>query len=130
MTLEDINANLVDQDRGRWLDVLDPWEGKPIGLKLLMAGPDGDVQRKARIAMMDELSEASDAEGKVSFEQREKARINCLARAVVNFEVSEAFAAGLPFSHKAVLKLLGVAWIQAQADAFAGDRSNFKSEVV
>lgn len=128
MTLEDIHANLADQDRGRWLDVVDSWEGKPVGLRLRIAGPDSQTQHKARIAMMDELADTADAEGKVSFEVREKARVNCLARAVLDFEIAEAFAANLRFSHKAVVKLLSVAWIQQQADAFAGDRVHFRSE--
>lgn len=127
MTLDDIHANLADQDRGRWLDVVDPWEGKPVGLRLLIAGPDSQTQHKARIAMMDELADAADGEGKVSFELREKARVNGLARAVLDFEVADAFAVNLTFSHKAVVKLLSVAWIQAQADAFAGDRAFFRS---
>lgn len=126
MTLDDIHANLADQDRGRWLDVVDPWEGKPVGLRLRIAGPDSQTQHKARIAMMDELSDAADTDGKVSFELREKARVNCLARAVLDFEIAEAFATNLKFSHKAVVKLLSVAWIQQQADAFAGDRNSFK----
>ncbi|PZU23787.1 MAG: hypothetical protein DI589_05830 [Shinella sp.] len=128
MTLDDIQSNLADQDRGRWLTVVDPWEGNPVGLRLRIAGPDSQTQHRARIAMMDELADAADAEGKVSYELREKARVNCLARAVLDFEIAEAFAANLKFSHKAVVKLFGVAWIQAQADAFAGDRVFFRSE--
>lgn len=128
MTLEDIHNNLADQDRGRWLDVADPWDGKPVGLKLLIAGPDSQTQHKARVAMMDELADAADAEGKVSFEQREKARINCLARCILNWDVAGDFGLNPKFSHGAVVKLLQVAWIQQQADAFAGDRVHFRSE--
>lgn len=127
MTLDDIRSNLADQDRGRWLDVLDPWEGQLV-LRLRIAGPDSDVQHRARIQMMDELAAAADGEGKVSFEVREKARVNCLGRCVLGWEIEED-GKQLPFSQKALLVFLNVAWIQQQADAFAADRANFRSEV-
>jgi len=127
MTLDDINANLIDQERGQWLELADPWEGKPIGVRLLIAGPDSQTQHKARIGMMDELSSAADADGKVSFEAREKARLACLARCVQNWDVAGDFGIDARFSHAAMLKLLAVAWIEQQTDAFAGDRANFRS---
>lgn len=127
MTLDDINGNLIDQDKGRWLDVAEPWEGKPTGLRLLIAGPDSQTQNKARIAMMDELAAAADVDGKASFEAREKARINCLARCVINWDIAADFGLNAKFGHAAVVKVLQVAWIQQQADAFAADRANFRS---
>lgn len=130
MTLDEINSNLVDQDKGRWLEVVDPWDGKPTGLRLLIAGPDSETQNKARIAMMDELAAAADTEGKASFEAREKARINCLARCVINWDIAADFGLNAKFGHAAVVKVLQVAWIQQQADAFAADRANFRSEAV
>lgn len=129
MTLDEIKSNLVDQDRGRWLTVVDPWDGNPVGVRLLIAGPDSETQNKARIAMMDELADTADATGRASFEAREKARINCLARTVLDWDVSDDFRLNAKFGHAAVVKLLQVAWIQQQADAFAGDRVHFRSEV-
>lgn len=128
MTLDEINSNLVDQDKGRWLEVVDPWDGKPTGLRLLIAGPDSETQNKARIAMMDELAAAADVDGKASFEAREKARVNCLARCVLNWDIAADFGLNAKFGHAAVVKVLQVAWIQQQADAFAADRANFRSE--
>lgn len=128
MTLDEINSNLVDQDKGRWLEVVDPWDGKPTGLRLLIAGPDSETQNKARIAMMDELAAAADTEGKASFEAREKARINCLARCVIGWDIAADFGLNAKFGHAAVVKVLQVAWIQQQVDAFAADRANFRSE--
>lgn len=127
MTLEQITANLVDQDKGRWLEVVEPWEGKPTGLRLLIAGPDSQTQNKARIAMMDELAASADFDGRASFEARERARINCLARCVLNWDIAADFGLDAKFGHAAVVKVLQVAWIQQQADAFAGDRANFRS---
>jgi len=127
MTLDAILGNLTDQEKGRWLEVVDPWDGKPTGLRLLIAGPDSQTQNKARIAMMDELAAAADVDGKASFEAREKARINCLARCVVNWDIAADFGLNAKFGHAAVVKILQVAWIEHQADAFAGDRAHFRS---
>ncbi|CUX15272.1 MULTISPECIES: hypothetical protein [Agrobacterium] len=127
MTLDEIHGNLADQERGRWLDVAEPWEGKPTGLRLLIAGPDSQTQNKARIAMMDELASSADVDGRASFEARERARINCLARCVLNWDIAADFGLDAKFGHAAVVKVLQVAWIQQQVDAFAGDRANFRS---
>lgn len=127
MTLDEIRGNLADQERGRWLDVAEPWEGKPTGLRLLIAGPDSQTQNKARIAMMDELASAADVDGKASFEAREKARINSLTHCVLGWEIDATFGLDAKFGHAAVFKILQIAWIQQQVDAFAGDRANFRS---
>jgi len=128
LQLSDALGNVADQDRGRWLDVLDPWSGAPTSFRFLVAGPDSDAQRRARIAMMDELAEAAGADGAVSFEAREAARIGCLARCVLGWEMVDE-GKPVPFSHKNVVRVLkGVQWVQAQVDAFAGDRRNFAPE--
>ncbi|MCI9865057.1 hypothetical protein RHIZ_03760 [Rhizobium skierniewicense] len=127
MTLDAILSNLIDQEKGQRLELVEPWEGTPIGVRLLIAGPDSQTQHKARIGMMDELSNAADSDGKVSFEAREKARLACLARCVQNWDVAADFGLDARFGHAAMLKLLAVAWIEQQTDAFAGDRSKFRS---
>lgn len=127
MELDDIFATIADQDRGRWMDIIDPWEGQPTGVRLLIAGPDSDVQRRARIALMDGLAEAAGADGMVSFADREAARIDSLARCVLGWEVPpEEDGRQAPFGHRAVVRLLKVPWVQEQADAFAGNRQAFR----
>lgn len=128
MTLEEIQANVIDQDRGRPLEIVDPWEGKPTGMTLWLAGPDSETQRKARIAMMDELAERAEPDGTITAANREAARLNCLAKAVLRWEVQHEGEA-LAFNHKNVVRVLKAAeWLQAQVDAFAGDRRNFAPE--
>lgn len=128
MTLDEVLSNVADQDRGRVLDVVDPWTGEPAGIRFRLAGPDSDVQRRARIAMMDELAQAADAEGKVSAEKREAARLNCLAKCVLLMEIEEG-GEPLPTAHKHILRVLAAgAWIQEQVDAFAGNRAHFAPE--
>lgn len=128
MDLADALANVADQDRGRWLDVIDPWEGQPTGMRFRVAGPDSDVQRRAKVAMMDELAEMAGPDGNVSFENREAARLGCLARCVLAWEIEEN-GTPVPLSHKAIIRVLrSVLWVQEQVDAFAGDRAAFRSE--
>ena len=122
MTLDEILANVADQDRGKEFELLDPVEGKPTGIKLRIVGPDSETAHKARLALADELAEMADHNGRVSAENREKARLNCLARHVIDWEVEED-GKPVPFSHANVLRLLKVHWIQEQVDAFAADRA-------
>lgn len=127
MTLEDILANVADQDRGRPLDIVDPWTGQPIGMTWWVAGPDSATQHRARIELMDELTERAAPDGTLSAADREAARLNCLAKTVLRWE----FANGLEpveFTQANILRFLRAGtWLQAQVDAFAGNRGAFRS---
>lgn len=125
MQLDDILSNVADQDRGREFELVDPVEGKPTGIKFRVAGPDSETQHRARISLMDELSEMADVDGRVSAENREKARLSCLGRCVLGWEINED-GKPVPFSQKNVVRVLRVQWVQEQVDAFAGDRSAFR----
>lgn len=130
MDLSDIEANSEDQDRGKWFDLLDPVTGEKIGMRWLIAGPDGAVQARARLRLADELADMADDEGRVSAENRAGARLNCLARCVLGWEVSDG-GAPVPFNHKNVLRALrAAAWVQAQVDAFAADRRAFFAQSI
>lgn len=124
MQLDDILANVADQDKGREMDLVDPFTSKPTGMKMTLVGPDSDTAHRARIRLSDELAEMADIDGRVSAEHREKARRNCLAAHVIGWDVQED---GKPvaFNTKSLLVLLRVPWIEQQVDAFAGDRRNF-----
>lgn len=126
MTLEDILANVADQDRGKEFELADPVTGEPTGIKLWIVGPDSETAHRARLALSDELADMADHEGRVSADNREKARLNCLARHVQRWEIEEDGKA-IPFSHKAVLRLVRVQWVQDQVDAFAADRAAHRS---
>lgn len=122
MTLEDILANAADQDRGQEFDLEDPVTGRATGIKLWIVGPDSETAHRARLALSDELADMADAEGRVTAEQREKARLNCLARHVLRWEIFED-KKPVPFSTANLLRLLRVHWVQEQVDAFAADRT-------
>lgn len=125
MQLDEILANVADQDRGKEFEILDPVEGKPTGIWFRVAGPDSATQHRARLALSDELAEIADADGRVTAEQREKARLNCLARCVLGWTINED---GKPvsFTHQNVVRVLRVNWLQAQVDGFASDRAAFR----
>lgn len=128
MDLSDVLANVADQDRGRELTIVNPWTGEKTDMKFWIAGPDSDTQRRARIAMMDELAEAANADGTVSPEAREAARLNCLAKCVLRWDVAEG-GQPLSFGQKNLLRVFRAGdWIQAQVDAFAGNRAHFGPE--
>jgi hypothetical protein len=77
---------------------------------------------------MDELSERAEPDGTITATNREAARINCLAKCVLRWEVQHEGSA-LSFTHANVVRILKAAeWLQAQVDAFAGDRRNFAPE--
>ena len=125
MQLNEIEAFSADQDRGAWLELHHPVSGKPTGMKVLVVGPDSATQARARLALVDDLTAATDMEGRVSAADRELCRLNNLARCVLGWDV-QADGQAVPFSHSAVLRLLkSGTWVQAQIDAFADDRRRF-----
>lgn len=127
--LTDIMADVADQDRGGVLELTDPLTGEPTGLKLTVVGPDSRILRRAILEMADELAELMGPDGRVSAENKEKARLNCLAKVVIGWEVVED-GKPVPFSHRAVVRLLTAArWVEAQVDAFTADRANFRRGV-
>jgi hypothetical protein len=127
MQMSDILGNATDQDKGRELELADPFTGEPTGLRLWVVGPDSDTAHRARIALADELADMAGPDGMVTAEHREKARLNALAKHVLRWDVTED-GKPVPFSTTNLLKLLRVHWVQEQVDAFAGDRRNHAPE--
>jgi hypothetical protein len=125
MTLDDILANVADQDRGREFELIDLVTGEKTGIKFRVAGPDSETQHRARLALADELADVADADGRVTADQREKARLNSLARCVLGWDIVED-GKPVPFSQKNVLRLLRVEWVRHQVDRFASDRAAFR----
>lgn len=128
MDLSEIAGNVADQERGRELELVHPVTGEPTGLRFRVAGPDSETQNRARLRLADDLAEMADADGRVSAEQREKARNACLARCLLGWEIVED-GERLAFTHRNAIRLLGMAsWMRAQIDAFAGDRRAFMED--
>lgn len=125
MPLDTIINDARDQERGAWLDLADPIEGKPVGIRLCIAGPDSETARRARLTLADELAAVADPHGRVNAEARERCRKAALAAVVLRWEAQED-GQPVPFTTANVLRLLSVLWAEEQIDAFAADRSNFK----
>lgn len=125
MDLSDILSNVADQDRGIEFDLLDPVDGTKTGIKFRVAGPDSETQHRARIALADELADVADNDGRVSAAHREMARLNCLARCVLGWTMTD-FDKPVPFNTANVLRALRVQWVQQQVDGFASDRAAFR----
>ena len=122
MDLSEILSNVEDQQRGRWFELLHPVTGAPVGVSLLIAGPDSRVQAEALAIMTDELAEVSDDHGRVSGAARAECHRRLLARCVLDWRATEE-GEPLAFTHERLLRLLSVAWVKAQIDTFAGNRS-------
>lgn len=125
MNLSEVGNIAEDQDRGRWLDLLGPYDGKPVGIRLLIVGPDSMAQARAGLKLADDLSDMADDEGRVNAENRETARLRNLARCIIGWEATED-GKPVPFSFDAALRLLKAGrWVQEQVDEFAGSRRAF-----
>lgn len=124
-TLDDILANVADQERGIERELYDPVTGEPTGIKIWIVGPDSKTAHDARIALTDELIERTRSDGTVSGEDRERARLNSLASLITKWDITEG-GKPLPFNRKNVLRLLSISWVEAQIDTYAADRSAFR----
>jgi hypothetical protein len=128
MTLDEVLNNVRDQDKGKEFELVDPVTGEPTGIRLWIVGPDSETSHRARLALSDELAEVADSNGRVTAEQRERARLHCLAAHVLRWEIIED-GKPVPFSTANVLRLLKVTWCQEQVDAFAADRAAHRGGV-
>lgn len=126
MPLDQIINAARDQEKGAWLDLADPIEGKPVGIRLRIAGPDSETAHRSRLHLADELSAMAGPDGRVSAEAREKCRMASLAAVVLDWECEEE-GQPVPFTTANVLRLLSVLWVEEQVDGFAADRSNFRA---
>lgn len=130
MNLSEISTFSEDQDKGRWLDLRNPYDGKPVGIRLLIAGPDSSVQARARIKLADELADMADDEGRVSAENKDTAILRNLARCVLGWEATED-GEPVPFSFDAVMRLLQAGrWVREEVDGFAASRRAFAKGAV
>lgn len=122
MQLNDILAGVEDQQRGRWFALLHPVTGEATDVMLLVAGPDSATQAGAMVAMTDELAELADLDGRVAGKDRADVHRRFLARCVLDWKATEG-GEPIPFKFDRLLRLLAVAWVKSQVDAFAGNRA-------
>lgn len=127
MDLTDILSNSADQNKGRECPILDPVKGTPTGITMRIAGPDSEVQRKARLVMADEMQAMADIDGRVSAADREHAHLNVLAACILDWNIEEDGNA-IPCTHKNIIRVLKAGtWLQEQVDAYAADRAAYQA---
>ena len=121
MQLNDVLGMVEDQNRGRWFQLLHPVTGAPIEISVLVAGPDSRVQADAAAQMVDDLAEVAQGDGRVRGADRAQVHRLYLSRCVLDWRVTDG-GEPVPFNQGRIMKLLGVAWVKAQIDAFAVNR--------
>lgn len=109
------------QNEGAWFDILHPVSFEKTGMRIKVAGPDSEVQRKARLKLQNYLNTLKSS----AVSGRERAAIEFLADCILDWEIVEN-GQSLPFSHANACRILSAGtWVRAQIDAFAGDRSPY-----
>ena len=120
MDLAHFDDLIEGQDRGADLTIRHPVTGEDVPeIVLTIAGPDSDVQRRARLKLQDALYAYR---GKPPVEALDQLEIERLARCVVGWRVKRD-GIDVPFSFTNVVRLFTDAvFVREQAYAFAESR--------
>lgn len=123
MDLAHLDDLVEGQDRGAECAIVHPATGEEMpDLVFIVAGPDSDVQRRARLKLQDELLAYR---GRVPAEDQERLAIEQLARFVVGWRVKQD-GQDVPFSHTNVVRILRkFRFIRDQVEAFAESRVHY-----
>ncbi|MDA9530341.1 hypothetical protein [Bradyrhizobium sp. CCBAU 25338] len=110
------------QDRGAELLIKHPVTGEPTDVVLIVAGPDSDVQRRARLKMQDALYAFR---GRPPADDFDRLEIERLARCIVGWRVKRD-GQDVPFAFNSAVKLLTeMRFIREQVEAFAASRVDY-----
>lgn len=115
-----------EQEDGAAVDITHPKTGDRIGLKIWVAGPDSERQRKARRAVINERLQLRNQ--KVTAELLESEAVETLARATFKLEWDEGvnFKGETEWSVKFVRRIFeALPFAFEQVNAAAGDRAGF-----
>lgn len=125
MDLSDVIKSAEAQDGGHAFELLDPVHGSPTGIKLTIAGPDSKIAKNAHAAMLKEGNRIANRKGGETAADRERVMEIFLCTVTLGWEVKEK-GKPVPFSQENLLRLIRAgAWVRAQMDVFAGDRSPY-----
>lgn len=115
--------NLIEgQDRGADLVVKHPVTGEAMDIVLTIAGPDSDVQRRARLKMHDAFYAYR---GNPPAADLETLNTERLARCIVGWRVKRG-GVDVPFTFTAAVKLLTDArFVRDQVEKFAESRVDY-----
>jgi hypothetical protein len=125
--LNSFDALTKNQDDGVEVDILDPKTLDPIGLKIVIAGPDSDRQKKARRNILN--NRLRKRTQKVTAEQIEEENLEVLAMSTVSWTFAEGVTIDgkVPFCNPKNAEDIYRRFplILDQVSAQAGDRGNF-----
>lgn len=117
--LDDLVAG---QDRGAPLILKHPVTYEPMGVTLIVAGPDSDTARRARLKMQDEHFAFK---GRPSADEFDRMDVDRLARLVVSWTATRDGVA-VPFTHTNVVKLLrDNQHVREQVETFSRLRTHY-----
>lgn len=117
---------VAQQDRGAECAIVHPVTGEPMDIVLIVAGPDSDTQRRARLDTTDALQAFA---GRPPAVEQERIAVEQLAKCVVGWNVKQD-GQDVPFSFTAVVRLLTkFQFIREQVDAFAASRAPYMPKV-
>jgi hypothetical protein len=121
--LADLHNLVEPQERGSDFAAFHPVTGELMpDVVFTIAGPDSDVQRKARQRMNDELLMLR---RRPTAEEQERLTTEMLARCVVGWRVKQD-GVDLPFNFTSVLRVLTrLPFLREQVDIFAASRSPY-----
>jgi hypothetical protein len=129
-------------DQGAVLDLRHPETGKPLDIKITLAGVDSKLYTQAANRIAAERANASMTPAKMKLarqgrpvlvteadmQMQQEDAIKLLAAATLSWEGVLVAGKEIPCSYEEAISLYtNFPWIMAQVDAFVADRSNFLS---
>ncbi|MFZ5690545.1 MAG: hypothetical protein ACOY5F_04760 [Pseudomonadota bacterium] len=123
LDLAHLDDLVEDQDRGAEMTVVHPVTGEAMpDMVFIVAGPDSDIQRRARLRLSDDLLQYRHH---VPAHDRERFEIEFLARCVIGWRIRQG-GREVEFSHSNVVKLITKhRYIRQQLQAFTEDRTPY-----
>ena len=115
-------------DEGAELEVLDPANGKPVGVFITLAGADSSVHRKATAAIANRRAKGGFRRN-INLDDLQTESIEVLARCTLGWSGVVLDGNDVPLSKEAAVTLYTrFPWLREQVETFISDRANYLSD--
>lgn len=115
-------------DEGAELEVLDPANGKPVGVFITLAGADSSVHRKATAAIANRRAKGGFRRN-INLDDLQTESIEVLARCTLGWSGVVLDGKDVPLSKEAAVTLYTrFPWLREQVETFISDRANYLSD--
>lgn len=112
-------------DEGAELEVLDPANGKPVGVFITLAGADSTVHRKATAAIANRRAKGGFRRN-INLDDLQTESIEILARCTLGWSGVVLDGKDVPLSKEAAVALYTrFPWLREQVETFISDRANY-----